>query len=468
MPQRLLLRRVGFFVIGLSALVIAGVFLFPQNTQHAVIHAQSTEYPGIGEVLHLHQETAQKGVLLLLSDEEGIGKELQQQAQIYAAKSYWVSLIDSRNLQRMSAEGCLSLPQQFHALVTDITARQPQLRGLKPMLLGKGIGAGFSYIALAQSPVGSYHAGLSVDFCPTLTTAMPICAERALESEEWLGQHKLLPNANLAASWYLFQTAKANCEASAVQDFIQALPTAKWNALGNDAHRLTQELDAMLNWLDPRLNSQTASSNQTGKYPLVEVIPDQAGSQDYFVLLLTGDGGWAELDKRLAEHFAQAGIATVGFDALSYFWRKRHPHEVSAAINEVLNDYLHKWSKSRVVLVGYSFGADVLPYVIEGLPAVQRGRIKHASYLGLSAYAHFEFYLTNWLSSETRKSDYPTRVALERLTQVPGSCVAGTEDSSSICSQLNSNNLAVIMLPGDHHYAGDYRRLAETLLNTWR
>jgi type IV secretory pathway VirJ component len=35
----------------------------------------------------------------------------------------------------------------------------------------------------------------------------------------------------------------------------------------------------------------------------------------------------------------------------------------------VIRQYLAAWNKSRVLLVGYSFGADTLPFIVNRLPA---------------------------------------------------------------------------------------------------
>ena len=105
-------------------------------------------------------------------------------------------------------------------------------------------------------------------------------------------------------------------------------------------------------------------------------------------------------------------------------------------------------AEKQVVLIGYSFGADVLPFVLANLPKEQQTAVKHIVLLGLSRFAHFEFYLTNWLSSETRESPFATEEALKTLPSVAGLCVQGAEDEESICSQLKLPNIKSVTLPG--------------------
>ncbi len=42
-----------------------------------------------------------------------------------------------------------------------------------------------------------------------------------------------------------------------------------------------------------------------------------------FAVILSGDGGWAGLDKKVAAALAAQGIDVVGIDSLRYFWSER-------------------------------------------------------------------------------------------------------------------------------------------------
>src|SRR5262249_51182676 len=48
-------------------------------------------------------------------------------------------------------------------------------------------------------------------------------------------------------------------------------------------------------------------------------------SGDTFAVLLSGDGGWAGIDKEVASRLAAHGIPVAGVDSLRYFWAPRTP-----------------------------------------------------------------------------------------------------------------------------------------------
>ena len=94
--------------------------------------------------------------------------------------------------------------------------------------------------------------------------------------------------------------------------------------------------------------------------PLVEV--PATGTGDTFAVLLSGDGGWAGLDQDVAAALSTQGIPVVGLDSLRYFWTPRTPDGLAADTDRMIRYYLAHFVKQRVLLIGYSQGADVLPF----------------------------------------------------------------------------------------------------------
>ena len=108
------------------------------------------------------------------------------------------------------------------------------------------------------------------------------------------------------------------------------------------------------------------SSHVKQKLPLVEV-PATRGASDTLVVFVSGDGGWAAIDKSIAKVLADNGLPVVGLNALQYFWTKRTPDTAARDLQTICDRYLATWKKGRLLFVGYSRGADVLPAMISRL-----------------------------------------------------------------------------------------------------
>ena len=116
-----------------------------------------------------------------------------------------------------------------------------------------------------------------------------------------------------------------------------------------------------------------------------------------------------------------------------------------------------------IFLGGYSFGAEVTPFVISAWPEGDRRRISGQLLIAPSETASFEVSPLNWVF---RAKETTYRVAdEERKIHVPLLCVAGqTEDpGDTACDNLASIG-EVVRLPGSHHFNGNYDAVAQAML----
>jgi type IV secretory pathway VirJ component len=202
-------------------------------------------------------------------------------------------------------------------------------------------------------------------------------------------------------------------------------------------------------------------STDISDLPVNEVHADESNSNT-FALILTGDGGWAGLDQELAARLAANGMPTVGLNSLKYFWTERTPEQAAADVARLMHHYLSAWNKQRVLLVGYSFGADVLPFVVNRLPADLRARVAAVNLLGLDSNASFEVTISDWIGADS--GGPPTRPELARLGNTRVLCVYGEGEKDSICPDLSSSTITRAQVGKGHHFSGEYAALADRIL----
>ncbi|MFO1070511.1 MAG: AcvB/VirJ family lysyl-phosphatidylglycerol hydrolase [Geminicoccaceae bacterium] len=211
------------------------------------------------------------------------------------------------------------------------------------------------------------------------------------------------------------------------------------------------------------LGTGTARAEPPDGLPLVE-LPAQ-GQGDLLAIVWSGDGGWADLDKVIGESLAQKGVAVIGVDTLKYFWKEKPPERVAADVALIIRHYGDLWDRRKVVLIGYSFGADVLPFAYNRLPAPEKERVVQLSLLALSTFADFEFHLVNWVSDERHADSLDTAPELARLGSVPVQCFFGSDEAAdSGCMQPQIRPDQRIEIKGGHHFDGDYEALAKRIL----
>lgn len=203
-----------------------------------------------------------------------------------------------------------------------------------------------------------------------------------------------------------------------------------------------------------------AAAVSAPKLPLIEVPARANVSKPYFAVMISGDGGWAKIDKAVSEKLAAGGVPVVGLNALEYFWQKREPAALARDVASVIETYAARWNRHDVVLIGYSRGADVLPFAVSRLPEPVRRRIALVALLSPSKSATFEFKVTDWFKD---RNGLPTRPEIDKLRGTKTICVYGTDDKETVCTDVDAQIARRIPLAGAHHFDKDYEALADII-----
>lgn len=460
------------YMLAFSPMLCLTIFLLVVPAAWAEPAEETLDNPTFGKLMLYHASDEPKGVVLFVSGSGGWNSDLATAARQIADLDYVVAGVD--------VDGYLARIAQSTAACTDLSAdltqlnllmeqRYPLETHLPPILLGQGVGAALTYAALAQAPPDRFHAGVAVDFCPELPLRKPLCkGSTPLESTTLPDSKGLLlkPIVRMPTTWFVFQNRTA-CDADAAKQFVSSIQLARQVAVpGTDGIKAwLPQVSALLQWLDPSIVKQVQPDASVSGVPLTEVPVSGGPDRPQFAVMFSGDGGWALLDRAVTAELAKNGLPTVGWDSLSYFWKARHPDEVALDLERVLRRYLEVWKKERIVLIGYSFGADALPALANRLPADLRDRLDLMVFLGLSDYAAFEFHLTDWVSDEPSKSDQPVRPELEKLSAVKRLCIYGADEDDAACPKLVDLGLIVEKMPGDHHFDEDYPGVAQRILD---
>lgn len=206
------------------------------------------------------------------------------------------------------------------------------------------------------------------------------------------------------------------------------------------------------------------ASDDVSALPL-HVIASRSASPIALAVMLSGDGGWASIDRRIADDLASNGVAVVGMDSRRYLMHARTPDEAAADVARVIRRFGARWAVQRVAIIGYSRGADLAPFVTNRLPDALRHEIALVALLGPAERANFEFHWIDLLSDKSRPSDAPILPELERLRGTPVLCVFSADEKESVCRLADTSAVHVDRRPGKHHFDGAYDAIAAAILH---
>jgi len=374
---------------------------------------------------------------------------------------------------RISSEKCSYPAADFEMLSKFIQKKLDFPNYLPPILVGYSSGATLVYATLVQAPPNTFQGAISLGFCPDLPLTKPLCRGNGLEWK--LGPrekgYSFLPASNLLVPWIAFQgTIDQVCNAAAVENYVKQVGHGEIVLLPKVGHGFAVQRNWMLQFrqafkrlIETHRIDRSPVGDELKDLPLVEVLP-KGPSRNVLAVILSGDGGWAGIDRELGNILAGHGIPVVGLDSLQYFWTRRTPDGAGKDLERILRHYLSIWDKEKAMIIGYSLGADVLPFMVNRLAREVLDHVQVIALLGPGHGVDFEFHVTDWLGGFSRKASLSVLPEVEKLEGRKILCFYGEEEKDSLCKDLDIGLGKNIPLKGGHHFHGDYEAIAETIL----
>lgn len=428
-----------------------------------------------GNVAVYRPPTPPDRIALFLSGDGGWNQGVVDMARLLRQQGTLVLGIDTpayfKAVDAASGDRCTYLAADLESLSQFAQKALGMSQYQVPLLVGYSSGAGTAYATLAQAPDNTFRGAVALGFDPTVptrtalcdrngltTTAAPRGAGRVVRPVPHLPGRLIVLHGLLDQVWPL----------DSVAAFTSAVPDAELVRLAHVGHGFSETA----NWAPQFAHAVRSLTDTTAgpmpaeavkDLPLIE-LPVPETPRDYFAIVLSGDGGWASIDKQIGQELVRAGVPTVGFNSLQYFWQKRTPEQSAADLERIIRHYQEAWHKPGVILVGYSRGADVLPLMATRLTPQVLDQVRLIAYLGLEHRTDLEFRVAAWLGSQ-KNALYDLAPEIGKLAGRRMLCVYGEKEGDTLCPDLPKGLADVVELRGGHHFDGDFAGLARLILD---
>jgi len=440
---------------------------------------ETLDYGRFGTVSIYRTSPHPKHVVLFLSGDGGWNLGVVDMAKTLASMDALVVGIDFPHfLKKMEAakEACHYPAADLELLSKFVQKKLDYPTYVTPVVVGYSSGATMAYAAVVQAPSNTFRGAISMGFCPDLPLKTPLCKGEGLT---WGPGPKgkgvsFLPAAHLEVPWVAFQgQIDQVCFPNDVEKYVKQVKGAEIVLLPKVGHgfskppRWEPQFRAAFDRMVAEAPAAKAPERdlRLGDLPLIEVPSTEKPPGDTLAVFISGDGGWADIDRSVSAAIAAKGVPVVGLSSLKYFWTTRTPESTAADLARLLRAYLAAWKKEKVILVGYSFGADVLPPVANRLPADLLERVRLIALIGPSHTATFEFHVGEWLGIGGEEG-LPVVAEAKKLQGKRLLCLYGEDEGDeSSCPEIkNLPGARAVVLPGAHHFGGRYDLLAGEIL----
>ena len=445
------------------------------------------KYGNFGKIIIFKPSGMPDALVMYISGDGGWGGGPSNMATHLTARGAMVVGIDIRyylsNLKKQRSN-CFYPAGDFELLSLYLQKKYKFRTYLKPILMGYSSGATMAYGILVQAPANTFKGAISLGFCPDLETGKPLCTGNGLK------MHTLVAG----KSWYLEPSDKLTapfivllglddkvCPYKNTEAFMkqvkngEIIPLPKvGHGLGVPKNFIPQLITAYYkvkrsaSYADivtekNELFKQPQAYKPESDLPLI-ILPAVRNDAMPLILCISGDGGWTSFDEGVTEKLTKKGIPVIGIDAQKYFWQARTPEETSGEIVKVLRHYMSAWNKKSFVLCGYSFGADIIPYIITRLPADLKPLLKSAVMMSPDPSADFEIHVTDMLSIGNSNDKYNVLEELKKSASKNVVCIFGVEEDSKDHMLFRAAGADIKLLPGSHHYADNYNAISNEIM----
>ena len=421
--------------------------------------------------LHVYEPANPQEIVFFLSGDAGWKYGVVGMAMALAHKGALVVGVDITHYWssvQKSKEPCVYLSEDFEALSRYLQTKYKFEIYHNPILVGYSSGATLVYTLLAQAPNETYQGGIALGFCPGFTTKKKICEGSGLHyvSGNKPEQYVLLPRKDMTVPFYVVDGRFDEiCPPTTYQAFMDSLPSGRLIELSNVGHGFTKPK----NWMPQFLSCYNSIVNPvtikkvSPDFPL-EIVNTYNDPNMPLVFSISGDGGWKGFIHGLSSDLSKVGIPTVGLNALSYFWKGKTPEQTTADISSMVNYYLQVWHRKSFILLGYSFGADIIPFVVNRMPQQLKDKLDMIVLLSPDSHADFEFHFASWFDHSSTQA-FPVLPELKRMQNTNALVFYGQQEKDSLAFEL-PKNFKEEFVAGGHGYENNHAHISQVIIKT--
>jgi type IV secretory pathway VirJ component len=449
-----------FFLTFITAFILC-------SESRAISSADSVNVAPFGKVYIYKITETPRNVVILISGDGGWKFGVVGFAETFSKMDNLVIGVDIlryyKDLRQRTGD-CYNVSADFVQLATVIEKRYNYAEYIPPVIMGYSSGATLVYGILAQSRPGTFKGGISLGFCPDIELPKMLCQINGLTEKVDIEGKKyfLLPDAKLGNKWIVLHGKLDKvCDYNETVDFVKKTADAELITLPNTGHGFSKWNDFMPEWKDAfnRLiekNSNDKPVNVNTDYvknlPIVITNAKLQNKDAPVALLVSGDGGWYGFEQSIADKLANHGIPTLGLDAKKYFWKRRTPEETASDMIKALNFYSKEWGRERFLLIGYSLGAEIVPFITSRLPGEMSDKVTLTVLLSPETTTDFEIHVSNMLGIGNRQNTFQVMDEIIKAQIVPTLIIIGDGEKTRVPELLTGTSVKIKKIPGDHHY----------------
>jgi type IV secretory pathway VirJ component len=197
----------------------------------------------------------------------------------------------------------------------------------------------------------------------------------------------------------------------------------------------------------------------TDKLPIKEW---NSTSDKPLIFYVSGDGGYTGFSENICTAINKTGYKITALNSKAYFNDQKTPEQTTKDIVVYLNTEFNKRKSQQLVLAGYSFGADIVPFVSNILPDSLKKKLIGVVLLSPSTSTDFETHIWDMLGGKKKRSR-DVVAEINKLGAIKTAIILENETDFPV-NEIKLKNCDYHKLAGGHHFEGNTNEVVKTML----
>lgn len=182
------------------------------------------------------------------------------------------------------------------------------------------------------------------------------------------------------------------------------------------------------------------------------------------IFYISGDGGFNSFSKTLSKELHRNGYDVFALNTKKYFWKKKTPLQVSQDTESFLKEVTKDRKNKKIIIVGYSYGAEVAPFIFNRFDEDFQKNIQDLMIIGPTKFNDFEIHLEEYVA-ERPETGYNVIHEINQLKNIRFTLVVSDiENEDFPKNEITLKNYQFLHINGNHHFSGNTKMLADSIV----
>lgn len=189
-----------------------------------------------------------------------------------------------------------------------------------------------------------------------------------------------------------------------------------------------------------------------------------SNSNKPIIFYISGDGGFNTFSKTFSQELHRYGYDVFTLNTKKYFWHKKTPLKASQDTENYLKQITKNRKNKKIIIIGYSYGADVAPFIYNRFDADFQKNIQDLIIIGPSKVNDFEIHVEEYIAGRPEYG-YSVVHEINQIKNVPFTLVVSDFEYTYFpINEITLKDYQFLHLPGNHHFSGNTKMLADSIV----